>query len=385
MIKKVLIIMVNVFLIFSLMGCGKGEMNEIAITTALGFDKSDEGVKVSCQVLNPHVLGRFPRQISGVTVYDEDGQTVYEAITKLSQYFQSELFLSHFQIVLISEELAQEGIEKHLNFLYSNTSSRHKFPIVITKGVKALDVIKIQTMLTLIPGVSVEKEILSAFKYYGSSREIYIDEIINDLNCQKENIVLPMVEVIGDPQKGETEDNTKKTTPDAIIKAGGLAVFRKDKLIGYLNESESIGFNILMGKLRTTVISVPMTTGGKVSIKIKKTTSKIKYHQQESMPSFTFELKIECIITEDTAGTLIRTKEYLEDLTKCAQQEITRLVQSTIQKSQNVFNCDFLGLNKHIHQKKPQYWKQLKPVYDQIYKNINIDIDLKLKVIGNKY
>lgn len=383
--KKISTLLFFLIIVFSLFGCARGETEKIAIATAFGLDKSENGVKVSCQVLNPHVLGRFPREIAAVTVYQEEGETVFDAISKLSKYFQSDIFLSHFQVILISEELAREGIEPYLNFFFSNISSRHKFLTIVTKGITALEVINIQTTLNLIPGISIEQKLLSSFKYRGTSREVYIDEIINDIRTDKANFTLSSLEVLGDPKKGEVEDNVKKPTPEAMISLCGLAVFKEDKLIGWLNDIESIAYNMIMGEIKTTVIPVKIDEESTVSIKINKFKSKIEYHKDKKPPAFTIKVNVEGIYSEDISGKIERTPEHINKVQNKTQEEIKRIIQSCIQKSQNVYNTDFFNFSKKIHQRNPKYWKEIKDNYDQIYKNININVEVKVIIIRNRY
>ena len=68
-----------------------------------------------------------------------------------------------------------------------------------------------------------------------------------------------------------------------MINLCGLAVFKEDKLIGWLNDIESIAYNMIMGEIKTTVIPVKIDEESTVSIKINKFKSKIEYHKDKNL------------------------------------------------------------------------------------------------------
>ena len=82
--KKILLLL---SLIFLLSGCwDKRELNELAITMALGIDKSDDGYKVTAQVAVPSELSsKGGPGHSQIVLFQATGKTVEDAITETNK------------------------------------------------------------------------------------------------------------------------------------------------------------------------------------------------------------------------------------------------------------------------------------------------------------
>lgn len=55
---------------------------------------------------------------SPVTLYEASGKSVNEAIRKLTQVSPRIIYLGHLRVVVISEELAKEGIATTVDFYH---------------------------------------------------------------------------------------------------------------------------------------------------------------------------------------------------------------------------------------------------------------------------
>jgi spore germination protein KC len=368
-------------------GCGKLDVNELTIVTAIGMDKSDTGgVKITAQILNAFVLARNPRPIAPVTVIDMEGDTVLETLRKFSTAYRSKLFLFHFQVLLIGEELAREGIEPLMNFFFTDNETRHKYNIVIAQGAKAGDILKVQALLSLIPIMAVESKLESAVRYYGITKETQIHKLVNDLYTEGVDITLGSLKFEGDLKKGETEDNVKDTKPPAYYYASDIGVFKHDKFLGYLTDKESIGYSYIMGEIQASVIPVTLDDGTKVTVEVANAKSKISLKMQNNQPRFTIDIAINGIIAEDMIGVESRhTEPFMREVETKSGAEVKKWSTDCIKKAQNIYGCDIFKLGSIIHAKQPQYWKQIKDNYGNVFKNISIDVNVNMKTIRIRY
>ncbi len=79
-----------------------------------------------------------------------------------------------------------------------------------------------------------------------------------------------MIEIQGDTQLGIDKANVESIKTSTILKYAGLAIFKQDKLIGFLTEEESRSFNFLNDNIKSTVEVISCPEEGKLTIEIKK-------------------------------------------------------------------------------------------------------------------
>ena len=130
-----------VLLILSVLltGCwDRRELNELGITLALGIDKVEDEYQVTAQVVVPSEIstksstGRSP-----VTLFHANGETVYEALRKLTKNSPRKIYPGHLRMLVIGEDLAEEGIGESLEFLSRDWELRSDFYVVIAKDLTA--------------------------------------------------------------------------------------------------------------------------------------------------------------------------------------------------------------------------------------------------------
>ena len=100
------------FTLSVLTGCwSKRELNELAICVGLGIDKAEDGYYVTVQIINPGELsGKNRSGRSEVITSRVKGETIFEALRKLSTVSPRKIYMSHLHQVVFGEELAREGI-----------------------------------------------------------------------------------------------------------------------------------------------------------------------------------------------------------------------------------------------------------------------------------
>ena len=129
MVRRIVHLIGIIFISLLITGCwDKREINDLAIATAISIDKKDDEYHVSAQVVLPTELSmKGGMGSSPVTLYEASGKSVNEAIRKLTQVSPRIIYLGHLRVVVISEELAKEGIATTVDFLSRGWELRSDF------------------------------------------------------------------------------------------------------------------------------------------------------------------------------------------------------------------------------------------------------------------
>ncbi|WP_257348509.1 Ger(x)C family spore germination protein [Pseudalkalibacillus decolorationis] len=373
-----------------LSGCwNRIELNELAIMVAMGIDKSDDQYVVTAQVVNPGEVaaksvgaGKTP-----VSTYQETGSTLLEAIRRVTTIAPRKLYGAHLRVLVIGEELAKEGIGKVLDLLSRDQELRTDYFIVVAKGTKAENILKVLTTLETIPANKLYASLETSEKAWAPTKTITLDELIADLVSKGIQPSITGVQIKGDQKTGESKKNVEQIEPDSLLQYKGISVFKGDKLIGWLSEKESKGFNYTQGKVNSTIVEVPCTEGSekKVGIELIRTKANLNGTVQNGSPKGTVQIRAEGNVAEVQCKKLDLTKtKTIDQLEKKVEQDIKGTIEAAISKAQEEFEVDMFGFGEAIHRSNPDFWKKVKKDWNQQFVDmpVEVKVDMKIRRIG---
>jgi len=369
-----------------LTGCWDGrELNEIAITLALGIDKVDDKFQVSAQVVVPSEVSMMQSSgRSAVTLFQTEGETVYEAIRKMTIDIPRKVYPGHLRVLVIGEELAKEGVGESLDLLSRDWEFRSDFFVVIAKEMSAREILNVTTTMESIPANKMYNTLKTSEENWAVTKGVTLDEFLMLMINDGQEAVLTGIHVVGDPETGSSKQNVESITPAARIQYDHLAVFKQDKLVGWLTESESKGLNDITDSVKSTVTSISCPQGGKASIEIRKFKSKIKGNVKNGEPQVEITIQAKGNVGAVECKIDLTKTESIDELEKIYEKEIEERIQQTIESVQKQYKTDIFGFGQAIHRSNPKTWKKIKDQWSERFVDLPVDVkvDFKLRSTG---
>lgn len=391
---RLLSTLLSIALVLPLTGCwDRRELNELAISLAIGIDKIDSRYQVTIQVVQP---GEVATQKGGggqttpVTVYQVEADTVFEAVRKLTSYSPRKVYAAHLRVAVFGEAIAREGIGNALDLLSRNYEFRTDFFLLVSKGGTAAQTLKVLTPLEKIPANKIFNSIQASAKAWAPVLIVTLDKFITDIEGDGKNPVLSGIRVTGEQEKGDSKDNLSLIQPPARLRNSGIAAFRKDRLVGWLNVTEGKGYNYITNNVKSTVGHVTCPEGGKIALEVIKSKAKIKGDVENGRPRLAVELNVEENVGEVQCRIDLTRTESIRDLERIAAQTLTGILESTINAAQKKYKTDIFGFGAALHRSAPSAWKKMKADWDSFFADADVDIKVKVKIkrtgtIGNSY
>ncbi|WP_026559117.1 Ger(x)C family spore germination protein [Bacillus sp. J37] len=378
MYKKLLIIICMLLLTS---GCwSKKDLNELAIVTAIGIDKTEDGYSVSIQVLNPSELaGNTSSGRTEVVRFIKSGETVFEALRKLSTDTPRRIYLAHLREVVFGEELAKEGIGKALDFISRDHEMRTDFYITVAKGSTAADILNIQTAIEKVPANKLFNSLENSESVWAAAKTVKLDELINSIVSKGKEPVLTGIYHYGNAEVGSSIENVHNVSPETGLRIDYLAVFKQDKLIGWLNKDESKGFNYITDNIKNTVVTIEPEEG-KITIETLRSKTKVKGKMVKGKPVIDITITPEGNIADVESSIDLTKPETIDKLEKKYSENIKERVQISIQQVQEEFQSDIFGFGEVIHREDPKAWKELKDNWDEHFTNLDVNVDVKADI-----
>ncbi|SEA00248.1 spore germination protein KC [Thalassobacillus cyri] len=367
-----------------LSGCwSKRELNEIAITTAIGIDRVDDKYKLTIQVINPsEVSSKQMTTRTAVSTYTAVGDSMFETIRRLTTLTPRQAYMSHIRNIVFSEEMAAEGIGKVLDFLSRDHEMRTDFYLTVAKDMEAEDLLKVLTPLERIPAQKTYSSINTSEENWSAVQSIQISDVISTMISKGNNAVLTGLRVVGNPEEGSKLTNVEKVDSPAQIRVDELAVFKRDRLVGWLNEEESKGYNYILGNVKSTAEYAPCKNPeqGGITLELFNATNKMKADVKGEHPKVSVSIDVKAAIADVECALDLSKPAEVAKIEKQFEKIFVELMQSSIDAAQEDLQSDIFGFGDLIHRQEKHYWKSIEKEWDTIFPEIEVTLDAKVQI-----
>lgn len=383
--KKLFAILLMMPVIF-LSGCWSSrEINTLAINIAMGIDKSENGYLLTMQILNAKAIAaKNPTMVSPVVLYSEEGQNLEETMRRMSTKSGRIMYNSHLRIVVINEDIAKEGIKKILDFFARLHEFRTDFYFIVTRGTTAEKVLSILPPLQQIPGIKLYDSLKNSEQTWAPTKSIRIVELVNNIVADGKNPVLTGVAVIEEFSDNKMPTNSLESLQGSKVanraKYFGLGAFKEDKLVGWLNEDESKGYNYITGHIKSTVGYA--NYGNKVKITFEATNAKSAMKASlvdGSKPAIDVEIKVKQNVGAVEGEFDVSREENKKILNEIGEKKIKSFCVKALNRAQNELKTDIFGFGEAIHRKYPKLWKEIKDDWNNEFAVLPVKITVKVK------
>jgi spore germination protein KC len=360
-----------------LTGCwDRTELKELGIVMGIAVDQDpDTGDYVlSSQILRPSAMN--PQSSSSAPSFEKvvtTGKTIYEALRKANLEFDRKGFYAHNKVLVVSEEVAEEGMMPVLDSFKRGKQIRGFVYICIAKGAEAGMILEsAATGVESLPAMHLKNMIENTDYQFTAAK-------INLLDFYKESLGSGIDPVVG-VFEFEENDFLKKH-----VKLSGGAVINKDKLVGFLNEKETRGFLFGKGEVENGALSLPSTIEEErfESIEVKKAGAKIKPRINGGEISFTISVSGEGIIVEQQATTFEDTSEQLAQMKKLEgkmKELIKDEINRAVEKAQQEYQADIFGFGSALNKEYPKTWNRVKKDWNELYPDVPYTVEVNFKI-----
>ncbi|WP_199613642.1 Ger(x)C family spore germination protein [Paenibacillus alkalitolerans] len=386
-----LVLIILVFLSVMTACWSRRELDELAIAVALGIDKKGDRYQVTAQVVNPSEVASGNKKGGGglgapTTTITATADTIFEALRRMTVKSPRRIYVAHLRMLVIDEDIAKEGIRKILDFMSRGPEFRTDFYIVIANGVSAEKILRVySTPQEIIPANNMFASLETAEEAWAGVAKVTLDELIEDLKAAGKQPLLTGVVLTGrkDSEQSETKTNAEKMKPISVIKFQGMAVFNEDKMSGWLNSDETLGYNFIQGKIKNTVKSVSCPDGGKLVLEVIQSETQMKGKVVNGQPQIEIEVRTEENVADVECKIDLMKQGTIYELQSKEEEKIDKFMKQAIKKAQE-FRSDIFGFGEAIHRADPRAWKKLKNGWDDHFADVKVNtkIDVNIRRLG---
>lgn len=384
--KRTSLISILIILSLIMSSCSSINQTEVyAIVTAMAIDIDGGELTITAQVINPSDnkdQEQSSQPASKFIFVQSRGKTILDAIRNASLKYDKRLFLSHNSLLIIGEDLAKRGIGDIINFFSYDIGTRETAHLVVAKGSKAYEIFEVsQTREDFI------QNMIRNSKYTAKNRSLTFTEYLK-YYFDRKTPVLGVVEKVGelDLEKGQS------SYKDSLSLIGG-APFFKDRLIGYYNGDEMIGFNFLVDEIEDAlmVFETPdylteksdfySKEGKYTSVEVVDSKTKLNFNLIDEKIYLTIDIYAEVTLAEETRGLNVVEIGVKEGVEKACSKQIEEYIDMVMKKAQGEFRMDTFGIGDAFHRQYPEIWKKTSDDWNEYFSDLEYSVNVNTKIV----
>lgn len=346
--KKAMLVM---FCLTILSGCwDRREIEERTNVVSFGVDAAkNEKMKVTMQIPIPRMIAGGQGGGGGgggdpVKIVSATGQTFLDTMARLQHLVNQRIFYGHTRVIALGEAYARRGTEMLVDALRREPQVRRLlYPIVVKNGT-ARDLLEMKTELQQIPAVfimsAIENEIDVGAMLDATLGHFYI--------ALSKSAVEPVMTAV-------------QMMKDGNMKVVGLAVFRNDRLVGFLNMKQTTVLLHIRGendgyKSMFPIIGHPQA---KVTFVPELKDTEYTFRRQNGKLHITVDVFLEGEVAEFVHEDQFVNKLRIDRVERSVERGYEKRARRLLKLLQNKYKSDVTRLGAYLRAFHYEIWKQL--------------------------
>ena len=375
--RKILLV---VIILITLTGCyNYRELNDLAIVSAISVSKVDEEYNVIVQVVKP----KKEQDTSNINqpnfiTFKSKGETLQEAFRLIVKESPKKIYGAQMQVLLLDESVAKDDLSDILDFFAREPEVRNEFYVLVSKNDNVLEVL---TPLDNISSQNIMESLEANNKYLGYANLVTFNDLLAYYQNERIQIALPSIYLTGNNNVGDEEENIDASEVDTSVVLGPLAIFKGNKLIGYLSEEESLAYNIVMDNITNALITNKYDDDKYIVSELIKSKTDLEVDSKNNKINIT--VKGNAAIKEVNYNNInLKDENNVKKIEDDLNKKIEKLVKNSIKNVTKKYNSDIFGFENLFYKEDYKYYKQIKDKWsDKIFQNLEIKVDSKFEIV----
>lgn len=374
MIKRLISVVLIIGICIPLSGCWNYRgLNKVSIVTGVAIDRNTENNNYQLTIETIDVSSAGKEGTGKSQLVEGEGKTIFEAVRNAKKRLVKKLYVSDVKVIVISNQIArQEGIKSSLDWFIRDAETRETAIPIISQEQTAKEILAAGGVDDKIISEELEKIIDSDRKITASAKKIASYQTFNILQSGKETaLVLPAVHC--------TSNKDKK-----VVELNGTAVFKEDKLQGYLSPEETRYYLFAVDEIAGGIMTFPLNQNNQdnLALEISKNKTKKSYSYDGNRLKVFLDINTTAKLGEVNFDVDILEKNNIEEIKSAFTSAFMQRVETVIKKGQIEFNCDIFGVGTMIHKSDPALWYKLKENWDYYIQTMEVEIRPEVVIVN---
>jgi germination protein, Ger(x)C family len=363
-VKRALVLLLTVSML-CLTGCWNyREPENLSMVTGIAVDKGQNGYKyhLTFEFLDP------TQQQTGAELLETDGNTIFDAVRNAVSISERRLYFADAKVLILSKEVASEGVSPLFDWVARDQEPRITMIPVISKEKTAGELFQLKGITNPLVSYEIWRTITQNKQSLSETSSVQVYEAIDLLGGEGDAMVLAAVK-------------STKQQGSSSPELDGTAVFKKDKLVGYLGREESKFFLFIRNEVQGgLLVFSPKNDGQNITLTLQGNRTAITPEISGDSASIKIKLNVRASLGENGTSENYVDADGLAKVEASAENYLESGIRQLIQKVQTQYDSDIFGFGSNIHQSDPDYWSKHKADWDKQFKNLKCKVDVNVNI-----
>ena len=344
-------------------------MDEINIVAGLAVDQREDGKGLMVTFELVDITTMKDGESSKSAYITAEGQTLFEAVRNAKKKLYNKMYFGSMRTMIISREIAENvGIEDLIEGFLRNPEPRETISLIVSQEDKAADLITTageQRVISYDMAQIADED----KQVTGTSQQMFLYRAYNLIKTPGKELVLPVFCL------------TKDEGADAV-EIDGIAIFKDDKLKGYLSPDETKYFLMATDDRLGGPISFPYTDAPDspvVSVTIYRIKNKPDVAYKDGIVSIHVEVNLEIGLVE-MQGQEVGSDTQREAIKVRTQEVLEKRMREVFEKVQKQPGCDIYGYGNMIYMNDYDLWKKIGDNWDSLFQSAEFEAEVKVVI-----
>ena len=371
--KKFFLLFEAVLLVPLLNGCWNyKEIEKSTIVAGVAIDKGTGGYKYHLTYETLSLTGGKDQSIKPVLL-ESDGDSIFDAIRKTVTMADKKLYFSDCKIVIVSKEIAKEGVAPLFDFFLRDAEPRIRLLFAVSDEDTASDILNIQLKTNEPVSYKISGMLEQSKDVLGYVLPIPLYKMYNILNSKSQALTMPDIRV------AKVLDDTEPLLATNVI-------FHQDKMIGYMPEDECLYYLILANKVSSGILLTGVKSGEKdIALEIVRCSTKMEPVVNGNNITMKIQIQMDANIgeTNDKNENYTVGNGEFRITEEAASKTVKEGTEKLILDMQKNYGADVFGFGAKINQDKYDDWERISQNWDRIFPNVKCEISADVKIINS--
>lgn len=364
--KKIYILLLFIFISTNLSSCWNyREINDMSIVSGVAIDKggTDGKYEVTVELIDIQQGKDVNMHSKYITL---SGNTMFEISRNMIALIGKKLYWSHSKSIIISEDIARDGISGILDWYSRDAETRTDARILVSKENTAKEVLKSKPVTENYTSFELSK-LLKNEDTLSNIPVVDLWDILDTLAQDGLSTWLPTVKI-------------NKNNDDNILQVDGSAIFSKDKLIGCIDETSTKNILFAKDKVNGGLLVLDKESESPITFEIFKNKTTIKPSIENGNLQFNIYTDTTVSLDEIQSDYEFYTEEGKNELENELSDMLQKSIYSSIKRIQSEYGADILGFGAKLNENNPATWNDVKDDWDKIFKTLTISVNSKVNI-----
>lgn len=346
-------------------------LSDMSITSGIAVDRDPVTGLYHLSLEIVDLTGPVKQEGVKARLIESDGTTLFDAVRNVKKRFVNKVFFGHMNLLVLSDELVRStDISTLIDFVLRDAECRETMCVAVSREPTAKELLTIYGIGEPMVAYEIQKIIEQDHEVTGSTTNTQIFEIYNLLKGQGTELTLPALHnTINDEELASEAD--------------GIAVFKGERLVGYLTPDESKYFLLIINQLNGGVLTCASQEGGPVdtTLEISNNNTKLSFANKGQI-SFNIESETEVYLDESDQPLNALDADAIKDIEMKASQRMMEGICELITRVRTDYNSDIFGFGNLIYRENPKLWEGIADHWYDIFPNVPVNIKCTVHIVN---